>query len=360
MACRCYDDDSNLTNDCSLKVSPAQLGQHLTQKLSSVYVISGDEPLQAMEAADALIAAARAQGYSEREIYHVETGFDWSALRMAGASMSLFAEKRIIDLRLPAGKAGKEGASVLLDWVEQVPEDTLLIVQCGQLERSIPTAKWFKQLTNAGVWVPVWPLKPKEVHGWVEQRMRQKGLQPERDAVALLSARIEGNLLAASQEIDMLALLCEQSTVTAQDVLDAVADSARFDVFQLVDAALMGNAARAVRVLQSLQDEDEKPPVILWALHKELSTLAEASARMRRGATVHDALSSVWAVRRNLVEQALKRQSATYWTWCLARCARLDRSIKGLDKSEVWHELLELTLLMAGRPMALTLHKRAG
>ena len=228
-----------------MQLKPEQLDGHLRKQLAPVYFISGDEPLRVMEAADAVRAAAREQGYSEREVLSVEAGFDWGRLDAAAGSMSLFAERRLVDLRLPGGKPGDAGGKALRAWAGQPPEDTLLLVTAGKLEPASRKSKWLQALDSAGVVVLVWPLDAQQFPAWVKRRMQQRGLEPTADAVALLAGRVEGNLLACVQEIDKLYLLRGAGPVTGENIAEAVADSARYDVFSLVDAALAGDRSRS-------------------------------------------------------------------------------------------------------------------
>jgi DNA polymerase-3 subunit delta len=336
-----------------MQLKPEQLDTRLQKQLDPVYFISGDEPLRVLEAADAVRRAALAQGYSEREVMTVQAGFDWEALASSADSLSLFAERRVIDLRLPTGKPGDAGARTLRAWAERLPEDTLLLVTAGKLEPAARKSKWLQALDAVGVVVQVWPLKVQEFHAWVQARMRRRGLEPTREAVALLAERVEGNLLACVQEIDKLYLLQGSGPVTVECVLALVADNARYDVYGLVDAALAGQVARSVRMLHGLDAEGTPAPVVLWALSREIRQLAAMAAVVSSGRAIRKVLEQyrVWDTRKPLLESALKRLPAARCNQLLRQCAFTDRVCKGQAAGNAWVELLQLTLKLAGQPV---------
>jgi DNA polymerase-3 subunit delta len=336
-----------------MQLKPEQLDTHLNKNLAPVYFISGDDPLRVLEAADAVRSAARKQGYDEREVLTVQAGFDWNSLLAEAGNLSLFAQRRVIDLRLPSGKPGKEGAEVLRAFAEQAPEDTLLLVTAGKLEPQARRSKWVQTLDRAGVVVFVWPLQAGEIAGWVHARMRKRGLQPSPEAVQMLAERVEGNLLACVQEIDKLFLLQGAGAVDVADITRLVADHARYDVFTLVDSALAGQAARSVRILNSLQAEGVAPPVVLWALAREIRQLAGMAAEVAKGQAVSTVLSRyrVWQSRQAPVGAALKRLPLATCRRLLRQCASVERLCKGQAAGNAWDELLQLTMQLAGSPV---------
>ncbi len=335
-----------------MQLKPEQLDAHLKNKLAPVYFISGDEPLRVLEAADAVRAAARTQGYDERDVMTVQAGFDWNSLLAQAGNLSLFAQRRIIDLRIPTGKPGEAGAKALREFVAQAPEDILLLITAGKLDPSARKSKWVQALEQAGVAVFVWPLNAQEFNGWVQARMRKRGLQPSAIAVQMLAERVEGNLLACVQEIDKLYLLRGAGPVDADAIAGLVADHARFDVYTLVDAALAGKATRSVRILNGLQAEGVAPPVVLWALARELRQLAAMTAEIRKGQSIAGVLARyrVWANRKDVVGAALQRLSAPGCARLLRHCAAIDRVCKGRATGNAWDELLQLTMQLAGQP----------
>ncbi|ACL73357.1 DNA-directed DNA polymerase [Thioalkalivibrio sulfidiphilus HL-EbGr7] len=334
-----------------MRLKPEQLARHLEQGLAPVYLFAGDEPLQLMEAADAVRAAARTRGYTEREVFTADRSFDWSALTAASDSLSLFAERRILELRLPTGKPGTQGAKALEAYCLRLPEDTLLLVHAGKLEKSAANSKWVKSLEQAGVMIQVWPLSLAETAGWIARRLRSRGLVPDEPAVRLLAERVEGNLLAAAQEVEKLALLRGEGSLDADGVLEAVSDAARYTIYDLADAALAGDSARAVHVLNGLRGEGVDAVLILWALSREVRSLTDIAEQMEAGTPAAQAMKSVWAKRAPLVKKALARHRAPAWRALLALCARTDRVIKGQAPGSPWDELLQLTIGLAGRPL---------
>lgn len=333
-----------------MRVRAEQLANHLASSLAPIYLLAGDEPLQMAEAGDAIRAAARAQGFDEREVMHVDGGFDWNALSAAADSLSLFASRRLLELRLPSGKPGDVGARALTAYAERPAEDTVLLISSGKLDSRQQKSKWFRALEGAGVFVPVWPVDHNALPRWVTARMQARGLQPEAGAAELLAERVEGNLLAAAQEVEKLYLLHGAGSVDAEAVAAAVADSSRFTVFELVDAAVGGDAARAVRMLDGLRAEGMQPPLVVWALVRELRALATMAADIEAGQAVDAVLRSqrVWEKRKGAVRSALSRHRATVWRRLLQRAARIDRIAKGAESGNAWDELLQLTLLSAG------------
>ncbi len=333
-----------------MQLKPEQVATQLRKQLAPVYFISGEEPLRVMEAADAVRAAAREQGYDEREVLTVQAGFDWDSLLSGGDNLSLFSQRRIVDLRLPTGKPGDAGARVLRAWAEQPPEDTLLLVTAGKLEAAARKSKWVQALDRAGVVVFVWPLNAQEFTAWVQQRMRRRGLEPTPEAVTMLAQRVEGNLLACVQEIDKLYLLHGGGPLDADAITGMVADHSRFDVYGLVDTALAGKAARGVRMLHGLRAEGVAPPVVLWALAREVRQLAAMAASVASGQSVTQVLGQyhVWQARKALVGGALQRLPAAQCNTLLRQCAAIDRVCKGQAAGNAWDELLQLLLELAG------------
>jgi DNA polymerase-3 subunit delta len=338
-----------------MQVRPEQLAAQLARGLAPVYVLSGDEPLLVQEAADAIRARARAEGFSERELLDVDARFDWRALADAASSLSLFAERRILELRLPGGKPGDQGARALSEYAAAPATDTLLLLICGKLDAATRKSKWYSAITQAGVELIAWPIAREGLTNWVAQRMKARGLLPEGRAAALIAERAEGNLLAAVQEIEKLWLARGAGAVDEDAVCAAVSDQSRFDVFALADAALAGDAARTARVLTALRGEGEEPVLILWALTRELRTLAAIAGDCERGMASAAALARhrVWDKRKPLVQAALRRLPARGWRALLAECARLDAVIKGQASGNPWDELLHLSLCFSGKALPL-------
>ncbi|MBV4532758.1 DNA polymerase III subunit delta [Pseudomonas farsensis] len=342
-----------------MKLSPAQLNKHLQGSLAPVYIVSGDDPLLCQEAADAIRAAARQQGFDERQVFSADANFDWGTLLMAGASLSLFAQRRLLELRLPSGKPGDKGAAALIEYCAKPAEDTLLLISLPKLDGSAQKTKWGKALVEGGncQFIQIWPVDAHQLPQWINQRLAQAGLSAQRDAVDLIATRVEGNLLAAAQEIEKLKLLAEGNSITVETVQAAVADSARFDVFGLVDAILNGEAGHALRMLEGLRGEGVEPPVILWALARELRLLAGLAQQFSQGVPLDKAFSQarppVWDKRRPLVSKALQRLSAQRWAMLLQDAQHIDAQIKGQAVGSPWTSLSRLALLMAGQRLNL-------
>ncbi len=333
-----------------MKIRIEQLASHLERPLVPIYLIHGDEPLQAGEAADAIRAAARAQGFTERQVFHVERGFDWSELRAAGDSLSLFAEQRLLELRMPGGKPGDGGARALAEYAQAPPEATLLLIACGKLDAAQQRSKWFKALEAAGAVLAVWPVAAGQLPAWVRRRLRARGLEASEAAAALIAERVEGNLLAAAQEVEKLRLLYPAGALDEQAVAAAVGNSARYDVFTLVDAALAGDAGRTARVLYGLSGEGVEPTVVLWALSRELRSLEPMARELAAGGRVDAVLAAqrVWERRKPLLRAALARHRPGRLLRLLQYAARIDLIIKGQAAGTVWDELLQLALELAG------------
>jgi len=334
-----------------MKLRPDQLSGHLQKQLAPIYFVGGDEPLQVQESCDAIRAAAREQGYTEREVMTVERGFAWDEIMQAADSMSLFGDKKILELRLPTGKPGDQGGKVLRQYAERPSEDTLLMVICGKLDAATLRTKWAQELEKAGVLIQVWPIEAARLHDWVQARMRQQGLQASNEAITILVERVEGNLLAAAQEIDKLLLLYGPTRLEAEAVADAVADSARYSIYNLVDTALTGRADKTLHMLNGLRSEGVDPVLVLWALSREIRSLSNMALDIRKGSAIEAVLSQqrVWEKRKPMVREALKRHGLGRWFGFLQHCAKIDRLIKGQELGKPWDELLQLGLSIAGK-----------
>lgn len=325
---------------------PALRKQLAAGELKPAYLIAGAEHLLVLEAADALRARAKELGYLEREVLDVEAGFDWNRLGDAGRSMSLFASRKLIDLRLPTGRPGKDGAAAIVDYCQAPPDDTVLLISANDWSGKHEGA-WSKAVERVGTAVPVWPLKPAELPDWIGARMASRGLKATPEAVALLAERVEGNLLAASQEIDKLALLHAGTTVDLATLEASVADDARYDVFRLADAAIGGDAARALHIVAGLRAEGEELiPLLGWLLTQLRLLLRVASA----GGSVDAALRNerIWpASRESLFRRALKNADRAHWERCLDQAGRIDRIAKGRGDGDGWRELERLIAAIA-------------
>jgi DNA polymerase-3 subunit delta len=333
-----------------LRLRPDQLTAHLRKTLARLYLVFGEEPLQAQEAADAIRAAARERGHGERECLTVEAGFDWKTLRQLASSPSLFAGRRLLELRLGNAKPGEAGAQALSEYAARPAEDAVLLITAGKLDWNTQKSRWFAALDGAGAVVAAAPVDPRQLPGWIERRLRERGLNPVPEAVTLLAERVEGNLLAAAQEIEMLALLVDDREVTAQAVLAAVGDSSRYSIYDFVDAALLGQPERVARILGGLRGEGVEPVLVNWALHQEVRRLAALAFARSQGQPPEAALADqkVWEKRKPLLRQVLRRLTLVDCRRLLRACAQTDRTIKGAETGSPWDALLANGLRLAG------------
>jgi DNA polymerase-3 subunit delta len=324
-----------------LPIRAEQLASALQKGLSPIYLFGGNEPLLIQECRDAVCAAARERGYLEREILQVDRSFDWSALGQAGAAPSLFASKKIIDLRLPTGKPGRDGAKALTDWAENPDPDLLLVVSCEQWDKSSRSSKWATVLDRAGTRIDIWPIRPEELPAWINGRMRSAGLEPDRGAVMVLAERLEGNLLAAQQEIEKLQLLKGGGKVSEADVLECVADSSRFDAFLLVERVLAGNLPDALRVASGLHRTGVPLQLVVGALNRELRTLEALKLALEAGeneASVFRKLN-IWRSRQGPMRRAAGRLGSRGLADAFSRMSLIDRQSKGRAEGDPWHAL---------------------
>lgn len=333
-----------------MRLKAEQLEAALSKQLAPVYLITGDEPLQQGESADLVRRAARQAGYENREILTVDAHFEWALLGESADSFSIFADKKIIDVRMPSGKPGVEGSKALIDYCARIPEDTLLLITSGKLDSASLKAKWAQALDKAGIIIQVWPLAGQDLINWLQKRLAGKGLACDPEGIRLLAGRIEGNLLAAAQEVEKLFVLYGPKKLSRSDIESAVADSSRYDVFNLSDAMLVGNIGRIVKVLQGLRSEGAAEPLVLWALAREIRLLIAVKTARHQGITKDQALKSaqVWDSRKGLILGAEQRLQLAQLNKALSMCAAADRCIKGVSKGDAWDQLLQICLLIGG------------
>jgi DNA polymerase-3 subunit delta len=332
-----------------VKIPASQLGSALSKSLLPSYLVAGDEPLLVQEALDAIRKAATDRGFGTRELHVVIPGFDWQSLAGAAGNLSLFAERRILEIRLPGGKADRQGAAAIEELLRHAGPDLLVIVAAGKLEKSAATARWVKTIEASGALVQVWPVGTGELPAWIAERMRRVALKPDRDAVRLIADRVEGNLLAADQEIRKLRLLLGAGAVSGADIEQAVASSSRYDVFKLVDAAVSGDAARAVRILRGLRAEGVDAVPVVWALARELRVLARLAESLQSGSELGRALqqAGVWRNRHGLVRACVSRHTTDEFYGLLQLAFRADAAAKGQSARDPWQLCTEVVLGLA-------------
>ena len=334
-----------------MQLRAEQLEAHLAKTLAPIYTVHGDEPLLALEAADAVRAAARRRGCSEREVLHVERGFDWSALAHAGASQSLFGGARIVELRMPTGKPGTEGGAAIERYCAADPGGNVTVVTVPRLDKATQSSGWFTALASAGVIIDVRPVERARLAQWIAARLARNNQRASGAVLEFLADRVEGNLLAAHQEVQKLALLLPPGELALQAVEGVVANVARYDAHDAGAALLAGDLARYLRVLDGLRGEGEAPSLLLWTLAEDLRALAAVQTGRDNGRSIEALLRDyrVWGARQAAVQGAVGRYPRSLLDAALADAARIDRAIKGVALGEPWDELARLGLeLMHG------------
>jgi DNA polymerase-3 subunit delta len=341
-----------------VNVRPEDLEARLAQALSPLYVVHGDEPLVALECGDAVRAAARRAGVEERETFVVEQHFKWDALLAANASMGLFGTRRFVDLRIPSGKPGVEGGKALEAYAADPSPDNVTLVTLPRLDKAAQGSAWFTALCERAVVVAVQPVERDALPRWIAGRLARQKQKAAPETLAFLADLCEGNLLAARQEIEKLALLLPEGTLDHDAVEAAVADVARYDVFAASEAWLAGDASRAARILVSLAAGGDGPQLAIWALGEDLHALAAIEAMTREGTPLASALRNarVWGRRQHAMERAAKRLRGEALLRALVALARVDALSKGIGHGDAWDEVLALALAIAGKsahPVAL-------
>jgi len=330
-----------------MQVRAEQLEGHLAKSQAPLYVIHGDEPLLALEAADAVRAAARKRGYAEREVFVAERGFDWSEFAHAGASRSLFGDNKIIELRLPTGKPGTEGAETIAAYCARLDRDMLTLVTLPRLDRAGQSSAWFGALAAAGVVVEVWPVERARLPEWIGARLARQSQRASRAVLEFLADRVEGNLLAAHQEVLKLALLAPPGELELETVEDAVASVARYDPYAAAEALVAGDLTRYVRVLEGLRGEGEAPTFVLFAVSGALFVL--------RGIAEGKPAERLFGEQRlfnkplqRAVQAGARRYTPAALDGALAQAALIDRVAKGVAKGDAWDQFAALGLKLAG------------
>lgn len=332
-----------------MRISTEQLQQHLARGIQPLYAVFGDEPLLAFEAADRVRAAARAAGHAEREVLTVESGFKWSELGHAASARSLFAAQRLLELRIPTGKPGTDGAATLQSYCKALPPDTVTLIQLPAIDWRGQKAGWFETLEGVGVCVEARAVTRRALPQWLAGRLKAQKQEADADTLAFIAERVEGNLMAAYQEVQKLALLLPPGRLAPDDVREAVLDVARYDVFKLGEAMLEGDPLRLARMIEGLEGEGAAPPLALWAI----ADVARLAARVVAGRASGKPLAAVMRdLRVRGPQQALIQARAESWTVkqteaALRHAARVDRVVKGLEKGDAWDELLQLALRFA-------------
>ena len=349
-----------------MKLNVDQLSRFLQNQKTNfpqVFLLAGDEPLQKMEAADAIRDFAKQQGFSERDILHADNQFNWSALLDASNNLSLFSEKKVLDLRVLTKTPGNAGSQAIREYMQNPPNDKLLLVQCQKLVGNARNAAWVKAIDKAGVVIQIWEKSTTETMAWVAKRLHQQGMRATPEAVRLLTERVEGNLLAATQEISKLALLfhkqdandAKETLINEEQVLASVSDSSRYTIFDLSNAVMLGDSHRVQHIHHNLKAEGVPVQLVLWTLSDLARQLYHASFLLRNGAPMAQILSKLPRPRQKPFQLALQRLQSADWIGILNQYADIDRLSKGQGEIankgmvRVWSDLLELALVLAGQ-----------
>jgi DNA polymerase-3 subunit delta len=328
-----------------MQIRFSQLKDKLSKSSIFPLMVSGDEPYQHMLACDIFRARAKELGFTERKILTIETGFDWSELEHEQSNMSLFGERTLIDLRIPNGKPGATGSKAIINFINNFNDDVMLLVQVPRLDRSGINSAWVKALDKVGGVLRVWPLNEMETRGWIQQKLRATGLTATNDIVQFIAQQVEGNLLAAMQEIDKIALVSEDKNLDLKSMHALLTDSSHYSLNELMDVVLKGDVARIIRIIEGLKKEDVAPSLLLWGLTEQVRKLVEtrsgssnARANMRQDTLC--SLSAVHQQNTDICQQGMDSKIADL----LKQCARVDRVIKGRAYGDPWHELLQLSI----------------
>lgn len=334
-----------------MNIPAERLPDQLARGLATLYVVVGDEPLAAQEAADAIRAAARAAGHSERNVYTVQGRYNWQGIFASGDNLSLFAERRLTEIRIPSGKPGVDGAKALEAYAAKLPADTLTLISLPGVDWKAQQSRWFAALAKTGVVVEAKPIDRTALPGWIERRLAKQGLRAERAALERLADQVEGNLLAAQQEIDKLALLLPPGNVTLADVEHAVVDVSRLEADALADALYAGDAARFAQIVADLKDSGEAVPAILWQVSSAVQLLLRLKSAVAQGDSLPGVMRTLWGrdkQRAPQIERALKRLSLARVESALADLALIDRQAKGLERvGDPWDTLLRVGMTLA-------------
>jgi len=334
-----------------MKLRSDQLPSALAKGLASVYAVCGDEPLLTDEAAALIREAARKAGVAERQSFQVETGFNWAAWAGGFDSLSLFSSQRLVELRLPTGKPGVEGGKTIDAWCNQPPQDITLIVLLPRADRAMQQTKWYGALEKAGIAIHITPPTPEQLPAWIGARLGRHGLKADRETLAFLAARVEGNLLAAHQEIEKLALLLPPGELDLETARGAVTDVARYDASDLPEALLKGDAVRYCRIIDGLEAEGETPILALWMMSQELRTLYRLAIGVQAGEPLPALMreNRVWDSKQPLLARALKQIKLADLGPALQMAGRIDRASKGLLRENGWVMLKQLGLSLMGK-----------
>ena len=334
-----------------MRLRPEQLKTHLERSgKMPVYFVSGDEPLQKLESIDLIRNHYQKQGYDERIIFEVNKSFDWSQINEASSNLSLFSNNKIIELRMVAPKPGRQGGIFLQQYVENENNDTVLIISSDKIDKGTQNNKWVKAIDKAGLMIQVWPIGPAQLPGWIQARMQNRQKKITHDAARLIAERVEGNLLAAQQEIEKLLLLIEKDRIDIEDIMGAVADSSRYNVFDMLESAFVGNIDRTLLMLNGLKNEGTEPLLLFGALMWEYRRLCSIAYEYEAGTQLENIFRSyrIWDQKKRPITSVLKRHTSKSLDRLLNYCAVIDKTLKSGQRDRAWDQFSTLLLAIAG------------
>lgn len=327
-----------------MQIKPNQLSGQLQKRIAPLYSLFGNEPLLIAEATDLIRATAKQQNYTEREIFTIDHRFDWNELQQANNNLSLFGDKRVMDIRIPSGKPGREGGKAIEAYCQTLPQDTITLITLPRIDKQGQSTKWFKAIEKTGITIPFYPIERAQLPAWIEQRLIMQDQTTHADTLRFLADSVEGNLLAAHQEISKLALLYPAGQLSFEQVKDAVLEVARYDVFKLAEAMLAGNTARYIHILEELEGEGTAPPLIVATLAEQVRSLILIRQGLDAGKPIIQLMreTRIWGERQRLMENAARRIDIKSITNALLHAAKIDRISKGVAKGDTWDELIQL------------------
>lgn len=332
-----------------MRVPPEQLASHLQKTMAPLYVLFGDEILLMTEAMDLILSRAQQLAYTEREIYTVEQHFNWLSLRNASNNLSLFGSRKIIDIRIPSGKPGKEGSSMIEAYCADIPLDTLTLMTLPKIDKATQNALWFRALENRGVVIPVYAVEREQLPEWIAKRLERQQQRTDTAALRFIADQVEGNLLAAHQEIQKLALVYPAGHLSLDQIRAVIFNMARYDAYQLADALITLDRGRFARILNGLESEGTAPLLILTVLTEQIHQLINLRKGMNDGRPIATLLQAerVWKNRQKPVMNAVKHLKFESLQQAILHAAKMDRMMKGIVEGDVWSELLQFVTILA-------------
>jgi len=339
-----------------MKIKSEQLPQQLAKTIAPVYLITGDEPLIVEDCGDTIRAQLKKQGFDEREVLHVEAGFKWEYLLECANALSLFAQNRLIEIRLANQKVNKAAGQIIQEYVAHAPAENVLLIIADKLDAGAKKSVWYKAIDSKGVVVEIWPIDSNQLPTWLKQQAASRNIQLNNDAIHMLCERIEGNLLAAKQELDKLQLLQSDGPLTAEDILSAVSDSSRYDVFALIDAMIANDSQRSLKILDVLKHEGVEKTIILWAISREIRLLYSVKSGLNQGANYENLCTKhrIWGKKKFTFKQAAMKQSFTTLENMLRQSAQADLIIKGMQQGDAWLLISDMVLTLSGTHLQLS------